>query len=224
MDLTKPIFGILIAFAMGSIPTALILGRLKGIDIRQYGSGNVGATNAFRVLGKQFGITCLVFDILKGFLPVRVLLPVEIFAPAIHASTMWPVHSWAWLIGLAAIAGHMFSPFLKFKGGKGVATSLGVLLGIAPLPVLIIFVLGIVIIWLSGYVSLASITGSALLPVLIVLFNIRDVPWLSVLLTMLLGMMIIWKHRANIGRLRAGNEKRWFEKKPAHPQPEGESK
>jgi glycerol-3-phosphate acyltransferase PlsY len=90
--------------------------------------------------------------------------------------------------------------------------------------VLIVFVLGIVIIWLSGFVSLASITGSALLPFLIILFNLKNIPWLTILLTLLLGAMIIWKHRANIERLRAGNEKRWFEKKESNSSTPGASK
>jgi glycerol-3-phosphate acyltransferase PlsY len=120
-----------------------------------------------------------------------------------------------WLAGLAAIAGHMFSPFLGFKGGKGVATSIGALLAIAPLALLAAIAAGLFVIWLTGYVSLASIACSAALPVLIVILNLArrsPVPWTSVLVTALLAVVIAWKHRANIQRLRQGTESRVFDR------------
>jgi acyl phosphate:glycerol-3-phosphate acyltransferase len=204
-ELARPILALIASFMIGSIPTAYLMGRLKGVDIRQYGSGNVGATNAFRVLGKSWGIACLAFDILKGWLPVALLFPAAHFAfPGLS------VEGWRWIVGLTAIAGHMFSPFLKFHGGKGVATSLGVVLAIAPLPMLIVFILGLLIIWRTGYVSVASITGSALLPFLILFLNWKERPWISFVIMAVLGFMIIWKHRPNIERLRAGSEKRLF--------------
>lgn len=199
------IIALLVTFLIGSIPTAYLMGRMKGIDIRQHGSGNVGATNAFRILGKTWGIACLVVDMLKGLLPVALL-----FQPGAVVPGWGHPEAWQWIVGLTAIAGHMFSPFLNFKGGKGVATSLGVVLAIAPLPMLIAFILGLTLIGVTGYVSVASITGAALLPFLVLLLGGHggSRPWISVFVTLLLGVMIIWKHRANIQRLRAGTEKR----------------
>lgn len=196
-----------IAFAAGSLPTALILGRIRGVDIRTQGSGNVGATNAFRVLGAPMGAACLVVDMLKGALPT-LLLPL-LFSEGTG-------HGWVWGVGIAAIAGHMFSPFLKFKGGKGVATSLGVLLAIAPVPVGIVAAAGVTIIAVTGYVSLASVTGSIALPILVAVFGTRlsgdGRDWLSFGITAALSAMIVWKHRSNIGRLMRGEESKVFHK------------
>jgi glycerol-3-phosphate acyltransferase PlsY len=206
MEIVRMILALLAAFMIGSIPTAYVMGRIKGIDIRLQGSGNVGATNAFRVLGKGWGVACLGFDILKGWLPARALFQAEFFAP--H----WPLDGWQWAVGLAAIAGHMFSPFLKFKGGKGVATSLGVILAIAPLPTLAVFVIGVATVVATGYVSAGSVLGAALLPVLVIALGTTTVPplqaWTSFAITFFLGAAIIYKHRANIRRLRAGTEKK----------------
>jgi acyl phosphate:glycerol-3-phosphate acyltransferase len=199
-----PIAALAGAFLIGSIPTGYLMGRLKGVDIRRHGSGNIGATNAFRVLGKSWGMLCLALDILKGWLPVAVLFPGEFFALG------WPLDGWQWAVGLAAIAGHMFSPFLRFRGGKGVATSLGVILAIAPAPTLVVLLIGILLIWLTGYVSVASMTGAVLLPVLILIFYWDYPPWISICVTLGLGIAIIWKHRANIHRLRQGSETRLF--------------
>jgi len=202
-----PLVGLVIAFAIGSIPTAYWMGRWQGLDIRHYGSGNVGATNALRVLGVKWGIVCLGLDVLKGYLPtaLALLLPGEVFAIG------WPPNSWPWAVGAAAIVGHMFSPFLKFCGGKGVATAIGVILAMAWLPILLALIVGTLIIWLTGYVSVASIAGAALLPFLILLFQFRQQPWISILVTALLAVVIIWKHRANIDRLRNGTEPRVFD-------------
>jgi glycerol-3-phosphate acyltransferase PlsY len=196
---------LLAAFALGSLPFAYWLGLLKGVDIRQHGSGNPGATNAFRVLGKGWGILCLVLDALKGAAPVLVFG--KLLAPAP------PSEPWLWALAWAAILGHMFSPFLHFKGGKGVATSLGVLLAIEPSAMLIALVVGIVIIGTTGYVSLASMVGAVLVPLILIIYHPTGAHWVSIVITILLAVMIIWRHRANIGRLRAGNEKRIFHRK-----------
>ena len=205
MNLLLSILGLLIAYGIGAIPTALLIGRLRGVDIRQFGSGNIGATNVFRVIGKLWGIICLLLDIFKGWLPTA--LPI----PAWFGSE-WPMDSWRWAVGLAAIAGHMFSPFLKFRGGKGVATSIGVLLAIAPLPVLLALLVGLFIIWWTGYVSMASIICSAMLPVLILVLQFDQNPWISVVITALLAVLIFWRHRTNIRRLRDGTEPKLFDK------------
>lgn len=193
---------IVAAYLAGSIPTAYLMGRARGIDIRKHGSGNVGATNAFRVLGKKYGIACLVLDALKGYLPVKILI-IELFKPP-----GWPFGAWLWAVGLAAIVGHMTSPWVGFKGGKGVATSLGVMLAIAPLPMLIALVAALVAIWWTGYVSVGSLLGAGLLPLLILLDNLRaSTPdWVTLGVTVALAAVIVFKHRANIARLRAGTE------------------
>lgn len=198
---------LIIAFFIGSFPTAYVLGLARGIDIRNHGSGNPGATNAFRVLGKTWGIVCLILDILKGWLPVTVLAGVG------GTRSGGALELWLWMLGFAAISGHMFSPFLRFRGGKGVATSLGVILAIAPKAMLAAFVAGVGVIWLTGYVSLASIVGAGLLPILILILQWPERPWVSVLVTILLAGIIVFKHRGNIARLRAGTERRLFEKR-----------
>lgn len=212
MDILLVVTAIILAYMVGSIPTGLILGRCQGIDIRLYGSGNIGATNTFRVLGRRWGIVCLVLDILKGYLPVWILVA-EYFAPS-----GIQLDSWHWMIGLTAVSGHMFTPFLRFRGGKGVATSLGVLLAIVPVPFLIVLAIGMLIVWLSGYVSLASITCATLLPLLILIVDYKTKPWMSCIITSLLAGMIIYKHRTNIRRLLDGTECRIFDhESPVYP-------
>jgi glycerol-3-phosphate acyltransferase PlsY len=212
-SLLGPPAALVLAFLIGSIPTAFVMGKLKGIDIRQHGSGNVGATNAFRVLGKAAGVACLIIDVLKGWFPAFVFS-----AGAWRPETMTRP-TWMLVVGLAAIAGHSFSPWVGFKGGKGVATSLGVFLAVSPLPMLICLALGIAIIAVTGYVSLASITGAALLPILMIVLPGRDGRhWTVIILAAALGAFVIWRHRANIKRLLAGTESRIFQAKPAGPQ------
>lgn len=214
MDLLKIIVAVVGAYLIGAIPSAYLMGRLNGFDIRAYGSGNVGATNLMRVLGRKWGLACLAFDIAKGFLPVALLFPFEWFADLLaraDAAGLW-LQLWPWLIGVCAILGHMFSPFLKFRGGKGVATSLGVALAIIPWAVLSVLILALLLIWLSGYVSLGSVVGAAVLPFLVLAYNINDGPWVKFGVALLLGLLIIFKHRANIRRLREGTEQRWTER------------
>lgn len=203
-----PLLALPLAFLSGSLPTALIMGRLRGIDIRAHGSGNIGATNAFRVLGKSWGLTCLLIDALKGWLPVA-FLGGALVSPVLGRPDSLAGPTWALVTGLAAIAGHSFSPWVGFKGGKGVATSLGVFLAVAPIPMLICFALGATIIAVTGYVSVASISGAFLLPVLMILLpSGGERAWPVIGLTAALGAFVIWKHKANIGRLIAGTESR----------------
>ena len=198
----KIIFGMIFAYLLGSIPTAYIAGRLcKGIDIRQHGSKNVGATNVFRVLGKTPGIIVLVCDVLKGILAVVVI-------PAVLG--LYDI-SYFILFGLAAVCGHNWTIFLKFKGGKGVATSLGVLIGLTIIIASIrLTVLLCVLIWLgvfigSGYVSLASIVSVLFLPLLMVIFF---QPLELVILGVVFCFLVVWRHRPNIQRLLQGRESR----------------
>jgi len=200
-----------LAYLIGSIPVAYIFGRvLKGIDIREHGSGNMGATNAFRVLGKGPGWVVLVLDIIKGIIPVTILA--NAFGLGDPLSLV--------IISVAAVAGHNWTVFLGFKGGKGMATSLGVLLGLAiQLPGLRI-VLGLAtLIWLVlfislGYVSLASISAAIALPILMVAF---EAPFPMKVMAMVLCIFIVFRHSSNIKRLVKGQENRVsfpFRKRP----------
>ncbi len=202
------VLGLAAAFFCGSVPTAYVWGRrLKGIDIREHGSGNVGATNAFRVLGRGAGLAVLAIDVLKGLVAV-----VGIAAILGLSDTLGRV-----LLGTAAVAGHNWTPFLGFRGGKGIATSLGVLIGLALLtPGLGGVLAGVTILWaavfaVSGYVSLASITAAFGLPFLMAAAGLDPV---LLGLGVLFCIFVLVRHRPNIHRLRAGRESRvrlpWF--------------
>ena len=169
----------------------MLVARSKGIDLTATGSGNTGATNVYRIMGKSYGIFVFLMDFLKGMIPVSLAMN-NLHSPILIM-----------LCGAAAIGGHMFSPFLNFKGGKGVATGLGVVFAIAPFLFLLSFVLGIFIIVLTGYVSLASVTGSILLAML--MFT-TDKPAAFSWGILLLVIMIIYKHIPNIKRLIKGTE------------------
>ena len=192
----------ILAYLIGSIPVAYIFGRvLKGLDIREHGSGNMGATNAFRVLGKGPGTLVLILDIIKGIIPVTILANAFGLGDALSLV----------IIAVAAVAGHNWTVFLGFKGGKGMATSLGVLIGLAiQLPGLRI-VLGLAtLVWLVlflslGYVSLASIGAIVALPVLMVVFN---APFPMTVMGIVLCIFIVFRHSSNIKRLARGQESR----------------
>ena len=190
---------VLIAYILGSIPTSYIMGKLvKGIDIRDFGSGNVGATNALRILGTKYGVSALVIDMLKGFIAIFIgkLLINE------------PANLILILIGLAAILGHIFTIFLKFKGGKGVATSAGVFLALTPIAFSIAFLVFILIVAISKYVSLGSIIASIVLLVAEIIINLQnsfaDIEVL--IMTVVIAFFVIIRHKANIIRLKNGNE------------------
>ncbi len=183
------------AYLVGSVPTGLLLARaIGGVDIRTAGSGNIGATNVYRTLGRTVGVLTLVGDCLKGLLPVvfaqKMGLPVE----------------WVAVIGAAAFLGHVYTIFLGFKGGKGVATALGVFLAIAPLAVLCALAVFIIVILKWRYVSLASISAAAAMPVFIILLGKHP----SVIaMTLMIAALVIYKHRDNIDRLRNGTESKF---------------
>ena len=185
---------IIAAYLLGSIPVGLVLARLKGQDPRKVGSGNIGATNVMRAAGKTLGIITLLGDILKGLIPTGLailygLSPVFVVA-----------------IGLAAFLGHLFPVYLRFKGGKGVATALGVFLALEPVAIPILLVVFIAVLLLWRYVSLGSLVGTALMPVLLLLFG---APAEYVLGSLIVGVFIYWKHRENIRRIMAGTESRF---------------
>jgi acyl phosphate:glycerol-3-phosphate acyltransferase len=199
-----PVAGLAIAYLSGAIPSAYIAGRLHGVDLRKVGSGNLGATNVVRTLGKKVGIPVYIVDTLKGLLPV-------LFLPA---ATGQPIQGlWHIAFGLAAILGHVKPVYLLFRGGgKGVATAGGVFLGLATVPTLVAFAMFAVVLKLSGYVSLGSLVAALTLPVAIALRSgITPVFWVSVVV----ATFVFWTHRANIGRLRRGEEYRFGRPKPA---------
>ncbi len=193
----KIILAILLAYLLGSVPTAFIFGKLfRGIDIREHGSGNVGATNIARTLGKGYGIIVLLLDFLKGFLAVTVL-PMMIFKSAQTPEIIYI------LLGSSAIAGHIWTIFLKFKGGKGVATTAGVMVGLGPVILLSCFIIWVIIFAIWRYVSLASIIAAIFLPVFAVITG-RDISF--IIFCAILCLVGVYMHRGNIKRLIQGTE------------------
>lgn len=177
---------LLSAYLLGSIPFGLLIAKLWKIDIRQHGSGNIGATNVFRTLGPTPGIIVFILDMLKGYLSI-------VLANRVAANP--------WLIiaaGLCAIVGHMFPIFLKFKGGRGVATGVGVLLGLSPLAFLIAMISFSLVLFLTRYVSLSSMIA-ATIAVITFIINKEPLPYLAIVT--ITTILIIWRHRPNIQRL-----------------------
>jgi glycerol-3-phosphate acyltransferase PlsY len=190
------------AYLFGAIPFGLLVAKSRGVDIRTQGSGNIGATNVFRVLGKGWGIFTFVLDALKGFLP-SFLFP--------RLAGLDP--DWGVLFGIVAILGHSFPVYLKFKGGKGVATSAGMLLGVAPMAVLVGFVCWVLCMVISRIVSLSSI--AAAIAVAVAVWVLDPTAWVVNVALTILAVLVIWLHRANIGRLLNGTENRFGKKKGA---------
>ena len=198
--------GVLVAsYLLGAVPTSYVVGRVfRGIDLRQHGSGNLGATNLYRVLGWKYALPVALVDIAKGAVPVALL------APLVSASQYFALAA-----GLAAVAGHAVSPFVGFKGGKGVATAAGVMLALTPLTIAVLVVIWAIIVFSTGYVSLASIVAATLLPVLAWLLHPESrglVPFDA-----LIAAAIVWLHRGNIRRLLAGTEHRFGRRAAAPP-------
>ena len=192
---------ILIAYVLGSIPNALWVGKtFKNIDVREHGSKNTGSTNAARVLGAKLGIFTLILDILKGALPtyLGIVLGADLLTRMTGIDKLDVI-----VIGMAAILGHTFSLFLKFKGGKAVATTLGVFLVLVPYAILILLVKFFVIFGLTKYVSLASIVSAVALPITVYLTT-RHIP--LTILGIIIGLLVIIRHKENIKRLINGTE------------------
>lgn len=203
-----PAVGLLLAYLLGSIPFAYIAGRMaKGIDLRQHGSGNLGATNVHRVLGGRIALVVLLLDTAKG------ALPVALFPQLFHAV---PAQQWAIGYGIAAILGHVVPIFLLGRGGgKGVATAGGVFLALAPIPFLMSLGVWIVVLLVSGYVSLASLLSATTLAIALGAMEGLRTP--LGIVGVLVAVFVIWTHRANIGRLRRGEEHRFGKKKVEAP-------
>lgn len=189
-------FLLLLSYLIGAIPSGVLLTRLfGGADVRKAGSGNIGATNVYRVAGRTLGILTLVGDCLKGVIPVLVAiktfdLPVEHIA----------------LVALAAFLGHCYPIYLGFKGGKGVATALGIFLVLSPWSVLCLLGVFIAVLYRWRFISLASISAAASVPLLVLFFE-GSLPLIAA--TLIIAGIVIWRHRDNIGRLRSGTENRF---------------
>ncbi len=216
---------VLSAYLVGAIPFGLIISKMKGVDIRRHGSGNIGATNVTRVLGKRYGYTCFGFDVLKGFVPtliagMQIAARLGIKAEGIDGEHITGVETTegqiAWLaIGTATIIGHVFPVYLKFKGGKGVATSLGVVLGIWPyytLTGLVVFLIWIAIWGWTRTVSIASIMAAAAFPIFLAILTSKNSDWHFkdmyplFIFSIILALLVIIRHKSNISRLLAGTE------------------
>ena len=188
-----PAVWIALAYLLGSLPVGLLLSRLKGQDPRKVGSGNIGATNVMRASGKALGILTLVGDILKGLLPTWLAARAGLAGPLVAA------------VAFAAFVGHLFPIYLRFRGGKGVATALGIFIALSPLAVLIDIAVFAAVLYAWRYVSLGSLVAAALMPVLLLVLRS---PSPYVVLCLAMAILIFVKHAKNIGRLCAGTENR----------------
>ena len=209
MDWLLYAFVAVLAYLLGSIPTGFLVARARGVDIRSVGSGNIGATNVFRILGKGAGVFVLAADMLKGVLAVW-LVPGLKLVPAGSAAALWlPL-----VAGLLAILGHTFTCWLRFKGGKGIATSAGVFLALATQALLVTMALWLVVFAVSRYVSLVSVAAAVCLPVAVWWFG-GGGPLVAI--TTAISALAIYKHKANIQRLLQGTEHRIGARKPDSP-------
>lgn len=210
---------ILAAYVTGSIPFGVMIARSRGVDIRAHGSGNIGATNVGRILGRRLGLTCFFLDVLKGAVPVIVAGSItRVIGHPVE--TLTAQQMWLWLaVGVAAVLGHMFSIFLRFGGGKGVATGFGTMVAMWPLltiPALTALVVWYAVLRLTRYVAAASIIAALILPIAYALSIVPNTgmgitiqlrhgaPPLVV--TTLLGLVVLYRHRKNIGRMLRGEE------------------
>jgi acyl phosphate:glycerol-3-phosphate acyltransferase len=199
---------LLLTYLLGSVPSGYLVAKSQGVDIRRHGSGNIGATNVLRVLGKKWGYLVFACDVLKGFLAVKIAA----YAASVgHANVVLG----AVLGAVACILGHNYTIWLKFKGGKGIATSGGVLLGLFPPKV----ILAVLVVWLAvflvgRYVSLASISAAVCLPLAVFLLMTRSGPdfWLLFWFSVAIGALAVWRHRSNLARLANGTESRFTRK------------
>lgn len=203
--MTELVPWLLASYLLGAVPTSYLAGRiLRGIDLRQHGSGNLGATNLYRTLGWKYAVPVGLLDIAKG------VIPVVLFAPQVSASQRV-----AAACGVAAVVGHVYSIFVRFRGGKGVATAAGVMLGLAPLAIAVLLIVWAAVVFGTGYVSLGSVVAASLLPLAVWLLHPGARELLPVVALVAAG--VVWLHRANIRRLLAGTENRFGRRKAAAP-------
>ena len=206
------LLAIVLGYLVGSVPFGLLIGRARGVDIRRHGSGNVGATNCGRVLGRNWGLLCFALDLLKGALPV---LAAGWWLGVLGQVDLAPAEAIGWLgVGVAAVVGHVFPVWLKFVGGKGVATGFGVVLGLWPVmtvPALLAGAIWVALVAWKRYISLGSVVAAGLLPLLLVaVAAFRGWPidqlWPFVGVAALMALVVIVRHRSNIARLCQGSE------------------
>ncbi|MCF6313073.1 MAG: glycerol-3-phosphate 1-O-acyltransferase PlsY [Verrucomicrobiales bacterium] len=193
---------ILTGYFIGSIPFGYLAGKLRGIDIREHGSGNIGATNVLRTLGKSIGIPVLILDVLKGLLPVLI---------AQHFSDQTMIHI---LTAFATIMGHNYTLWLRFKGGKGIATSAGSLIPLIAIPLAIAVLIWVILFFTTRYVSVASIGAALAIPIVTIMQQSLQNEWNLAMIsfTVLLATLATWKHRSNIIKLYHGTENRFTPK------------
>ena len=198
------------SYLLGSIPFGYVAGKIRGIDIRKIGSGNIGATNVVRVLGKRYGYSVFVLDFLKGFSAVKISMSIATDARLEWASP----EIFGILAAIASVIGHSFPVWLKFRGGKGVATSAGALFGLIPLAALIGVVIWVLIFWFTRYVSVASVVAAATLPLVILIMTRLNQIHGNALFYSSLGLaaVVMWRHRSNFSRLMHGSEPRFTRK------------
>jgi glycerol-3-phosphate acyltransferase PlsY len=196
---------IILAYLIGSIPTALIISKKYfGIDIRDYGSGNMGATNTFRVLGKRYGTIVMIIDILKGVTAVALYNAIAFYT---HSENELERTNFMIGLGLAAVIGHVFPIFANFKGGKGVATLFGMILAVQPVVAISCVGVFLLVLYLTRYVSLSSILGAVMLPISVLwIFNEHE--FLYRLFALLIAILVVITHQKNIGRILRGVESR----------------
>jgi glycerol-3-phosphate acyltransferase PlsY len=221
-----------IAFLAGSIPFGLLIAKAKGINIREHGSGNIGATNVLRVIGKPYGIGCLVLDLLKGLIPtlvgvslftysghtnpmaLGVLAPYATELPQLQAQILQIVTA------LATILGHNYSPWIGFKGGKGIATSAGALIALMPAGIALVIIIWLILVFTTKYVSIASIGAALSLPIITIFGSwyhgkIAAGTWNKPLFifAIIIALLAVWRHKSNIKALIAGTEHQFSKKK-----------
>jgi acyl phosphate:glycerol-3-phosphate acyltransferase len=198
------------SYLLGSIPFGYLAGRIAGTDIRQAGSGNIGATNVVRILGKGYGYPVFALDVLKGFGAVKIsMLAAPGRPPDWNSPEILGI-----LAAMSSVLGHLYPPWLKFKGGKGVATSAGALLALTPVATLIGVAIWMIVFWLTKYVSLASVTAAVVLPVVILVLSWHDQNKVKPLVysSACVAAGVVWRHRSNLSRLMRGTEPRFTRK------------
>lgn len=219
----QAILYIALSYLVGAIPFGFLAGKLNGIDLREHGSGNIGATNVLRLLGKSWGIGVFILDFAKGWLPafgwIHLIAP-RCFDPASPQGAWWTAAGLV-LTCLATVLGHTYTCFLRFKGGKGVATTAGVLFALSPLMALISVAGWVGVLLMTRYVSVASMAAGLFMIAAAMydfgFFEPQGLTWrpeiLIILFLAVVAALVIWKHRSNIARIREGVEPRVFERK-----------
>ena len=217
-ELTSGLLVFVLSYLCGSLPSGYLIGKFNGIDIRQYGSHNIGATNVRRVLGRDWSFICFALDFLKG------LLPVIFIGHSLGGRLAIGAGFGGIIAAIAAVLGHIFPIWLKFKGGKGVATSLGVVSGIAFIPVLVGGITWLIVFHFSRIVSLASMIAVTVIALvaLVMLFASGAIGWPGVILLIIIAALVIIRHKDNINRLRDGTEGKFEKKSNEKPENKGE--